>query len=94
TIATKNLAAKGVESVQVYEKKNEDAAAGEDDKIQVLDLKLKDEAKKGYFGKASVASDFNQGSADKAFYESEVMFNKFNKTQKISAFMLASNTPK
>ena len=94
TIATKNLAANGVESVQVYEKKNEDAAAGEDDKIQVLDLKLKDEAKRGYFGKASVASDFNQGDADKAFYESELLYNKFNKTQKISVFMLASNTPK
>ncbi|MBM3916618.1 MAG: hypothetical protein FJ349_03280 [Sphingomonadales bacterium] len=94
TIATKNLAANGVESVQVYEKKNEDAAAGEDDKIQVLDLKLKDEAKRGYFGKASAASDFNQGDAGKAFYESELLYNKFNKTQKISAFMLASNTPK
>ncbi|MFM7006232.1 MAG: TonB-dependent receptor [Flavobacteriales bacterium] len=94
TIATKNLAAKGVESVQVYEKKNEDAAAGEDDKIQVLDLKLKDEAKRGYFGKASAASDFNQGAADQAFYESELLFNKFDKTQKISVFMLASNTPK
>lgn len=94
TIATKNLAAKGVESVQVYEKKNEDAAAGEDDKIQVLDLKLKDEAKRGYFGKASAASDFNQGAADRAFYESELLFNKFDKTQKISVFMLASNTPK
>jgi len=94
TIATKNLAANGVESVQVYEKKNEDAAAGEDDKIQVLDLKLKDEAKRGYFGKAAVASDCNQGAADEAFYESELLFNKFNKTQKISVFMLASNTPK
>ncbi len=94
TIATKNLAAKGVESVQVYEKKNEDAAAGEDDKIQVLDLKLKDEAKRGYFGKAAVASDFNQGAAEEGFYESELLFNKFDKTQKISVFMLASNTPK
>jgi len=94
TIATKNLAAKGVESVQVYEKKNEDAAAGQDDKIKVLDLKLKDEAKKGYFGKAALASDFNQGPSDKAFYESELLYNKFNKTQKISVFMLASNTPK
>lgn len=94
TIATKNLAANGVESVQVYEKKNEDAAAGEDDKIQVLDLKLKDEAKRGYFGKASAASDFNQGDSDKPFYESELLLNKFDKTQKISVFTLASNTPK
>lgn len=85
TMATKNLAAKGVESVQVYEKKNEDAAAG-DETIQVLDLKLKDEAKKGYFGKASFATDFRK------FYEGELLANKFNKKQKISAFLLTSNT--
>lgn len=85
TMATKNLSAKGVESVQVYEKKNENGTEG-DETIQVLDLKLKDEAKKGYFGKTSVASDF------KRFYEGELLANKFNKTQKISVFALVSNT--
>ena len=93
TIATRNLGAKGVESVQVYEKKNEDAAVGEDDKIQVLDLKLKDSAKKGYFGKISGASDFGL-VRDNPFYESEILLNNFNKKQKISVFMLTSNTPK
>ena len=93
TIATRNLGAKGVASVQVYEKKNEDAAIGEDDKIQVLDLKLKDSAKKGYFGKISGASDFGV-IRDNPFYESEVLLNNFNKKQKISVFMLTSNTPK
>ncbi len=93
TIATRNLGAKGVESVQVYEKKNEDAAIGEDDKIQVLDLKLKDSAKKGYFGKISGASDFGI-IRDNPFYESEILLNNFNKKQKISVFMLTSNTPK
>jgi hypothetical protein len=93
TIATRNLGAKGVESVQVYEKKNEDAAIGEDDKIQVLDLKLKDSAKKGYFGKISGASDFGI-VRDNPFYESEILLNNFNKKQKISVFMLTSNTPK
>jgi len=93
TIATKNLAAKGVESVQVYEKKNENAKAGEDENIQVLDLKLKEDAKKGYFGKISGASDFglNQNTP---FYEGEILVNKFNKKQKISIFMLTSNTPR
>ncbi len=85
TMATKNLAAKGVESVQVYEKKNENASEG-DETIQVLDLKLKDDAKKGYFGKTSVAGDF------KRFYEGELLANKFNKKQKISVFALVSNT--
>ena len=93
TIATRNLGAKGVESVQIYEKERENAKAGEDDKIQVLDLKLKEDAKKGYFGKVSGATDFGL-SADNPFYETEVLANKFKGKQKISVFLLGSNTPK
>ena len=93
TMATKNLAANGVESVQVYEKKNDNAKEGEDETIKVLDLKLKEEAKKGYFGKVSGASDFGLFE-EKPFYEGELLLNKFNKTQKISVFALGSNTPK
>src|SRR3989338_9089641 len=61
TIATKNLAADGAETVQVYEKDSED---GSDEKIQVVDLKLKEEAKKGYFGKVNLpfSSIFIPGS--------------------------------
>jgi len=87
TIATKNLGASGVKTVQVYEKKQENAADGEET-LQILDLRLKDEAKKGYFGRVSGASDFTQ------FYEGELLLNNFNKTQKISVFVLAANTPK
>jgi len=93
TIATKNLAAKGVESVEIYEKKNEDAALGDDEKIQVLDLKLKDAAKRGYFGKVSGASDFGL-IGESGFYEGELLFNKFDKKRKISVFVLSSNTPR
>ncbi len=50
TLATKNLAASSIKTVNVYETMLPDAEAG-DDKVQVIDLKLKDEAKKGYFGK-------------------------------------------
>jgi hypothetical protein len=87
TIATKNLGANGVETVQVYEKKQENAGEGEET-IQVLDLRLKDDAKKGYFGRISGGSDFKQ------FYEAELLVNKFNKSQKISVFVLTANTPK
>lgn len=87
TMATRNLAAKGVESVQVYEKKREDASEGEE-MMQVMDLKMKDDAKKGYFGKASFATDFRK------FYEGELLANNFNKKQKISLFVLTSNTMK
>lgn len=88
TVATKNLAANGVESVQVYEKKNENAADGEDETTQVMNLKLKEDAKKGYFGKVSGASDFQN------FYEGELLANKFKGSQKISVFALGSNTPR
>ena len=94
TVATKNLGAKGVESVEVYEKKNDNAKDGEEETIQVLNLKLKDEAKKGYFGKVSGASDFGLENRDKPFYEGELLLNKFNNTQKISVFALGANTPR
>lgn len=88
TIATKNLAAKGIETVKVYEKKSDIASDGEDATIQVMDLRLKEDAKKGYFGKISAASDFQQ------FHEGEILLNKFNGARKISAFGLGSTTPR
>lgn len=88
TVATKNLAAQGVESVQVYEKKNENAGDGDEETTQVMNLKLKEDAKKGYFGKVSGASDFQN------FYEGELLANKFKKSLKVSVFALASNTPR
>jgi len=93
TIATRNLGAKGIETVDVYEKDREGASIGDDDKMQVMDLKLKDDAKKGYFGKLSGASDFGLFE-DNPFYEGEFLYNNFNKKRKISVFALTSNTPK
>ena len=90
TLATKNLNANAIESVQIYEKKSDDAAnstTGEETQ-KILNLKLKDEAKKGYFGKVSGASDFQK------FYEGEALANYFKKKLKVSVFGLASNTPR
>ena len=89
TVATRNLNASSIESVQLYEKKSDDVAnssTGEETQ-KILNLKLKDEAKKGYFGKISGASDFQK------FYEGEALGNYFKKKLKISVFGLASNTP-
>lgn len=99
TIATKNLAADGIEQVKVYEKENEDGIGGDNEKIQVLDLRLKDDAKKGYFGRVSAASDFsltpiNGEIGTNPFYEGELLLNRFNGSQKISIFALGSNTPR
>ncbi len=88
TVATKNLAANAVESVQVYEKKNESTEEGAEETVNVMNLKLKEDAKKGYFGKVSGATDFQK------FYEGEFLANKFNNKQKISVFALGSNTPR
>lgn len=87
TVATRNLAASGVESVQVYEKKNDNAGSDGDETIQVMNLQLKEDAKKGYFGKLSASSDFEK------YHEGEVLANMFKGSRKISVFGLASNTP-
>ncbi|MBA3648009.1 MAG: TonB-dependent receptor [Chitinophagales bacterium] len=88
TIATRNLNAENVQSVQLYDKKNENAGAGENSEpLKIMDLKLKEDSKKGYFGKASAASDLTK------FYEGELLANKFKGRQKVSAFALFSNTP-
>lgn len=88
TIATRNLNATAIENVQVYDKKNESTEEGANETLKVLNLKMKEDAKKGYFGKASGASDFQK------FYEGEVLANKFKGNRKISVFGLVANTPK
>jgi len=88
TIATKNLNANTVETVQVYEKKNENTEGGGDETVKVVNLKLKEESKKGYFGKVSAASDFQK------FYENDILVNKFKNNRKFSLFGLYANTPK
>ena len=99
TIATKNLGADGVAEVQVYEKENDEGIGGDDEKIQVLDLKLKEDAKKGYFGRISGASDFALTPIDgeigtNPVYEGELLLNKFKGAQKISVFALTPKTPR
>jgi len=88
TVATRNLNAASVENVQVYEKKNESGEEGKDETLKVVNLKLKEDAKKGYFGRVSGATDFQR------FYEGELLANKFKGSQKISVFALSANTPK
>jgi hypothetical protein len=88
TVATRNLGATAIENVQVYDKKNESTEEGANETLKVLNLKMKEDAKKGYFGKVSGASDFEK------FYEGEFLVNRFKGNRKISAFGLIANTPK
>ncbi|MCB9195794.1 MAG: outer membrane beta-barrel protein [Flavobacteriales bacterium] len=86
TVATKNLPASAIENVEVYEQKVEGDNTEETEKV--INLKLKEDAKQGYFGKINGASDFNN------YYEGEFLVNKFNGSQKISVFGLFTNTPR
>lgn len=88
TIATRNLNASSIDNVQVFDKKNESAEEGQNETLKVVNLKMKEDAKKGYFGKASGASDFNR------FYEAELLANRFKGNRKVSLFGLVANTPK
>ena len=88
-IATKNLRADVVKEVEVFDKKSDQAEfTGIDDgvKDKTINLKLKDDKKKGYFGKVELGG----GLDDK--YNNSVMMNAFKSKRKIAAYGIMSNT--
>ncbi len=88
-VVTKNMQSKAVSSVQVYDKKSETAAfTGIDDGIRekVINLKLKDSLKRGYFGRAEAG-----GGTDR-YYQNKGMVNAFKGKRKISAYGILSTT--
>ncbi len=88
-IATKNLRADIVKEVEVFDKKSDQAAfTGIDDgvKDKTINLKLKDNAKKGYFGKAEAGTDFTN------YYNNSIMANAFKGKRKLAAYGIMSNT--
>lgn len=85
-LASKFLRADAIETVQVYDARSEQADfTGIDDGVRAktINLKLKENKKKGAFGKASA------GANDDDFYRYELMAAHFNGSRKISAFGLA-----
>jgi hypothetical protein len=89
TLVTRNLRASIVDKVQVYDKKSDQAAfTGIDDgqKEKTINIKLKDDKKNGYFGRlgAGVATD--------GYHDSQAMFNKFEKKEKLAFYGILSNT--
>ena len=91
TVATKNLQADVLKSVQVFDKKSDQAEfTGIDDgqKTKTLNLKLKDDKKKGYFGKLDVG-----GGTDNRWNNS-AMINDFKAKKKLSAYVIMSSTGK
>jgi hypothetical protein len=88
-IATKNLRADIVKEVEVYDKKSDQATfTGIDDgvKDKTINLKLKDDKKKGYFGKVELGG----GLKDK--FSNDIMLNAFKGKRKIAGYGIMSNT--
>ncbi len=89
TIATKNLQAVAVDKVQVYDKQSDQSKATgitDEKKEKVLNLKLKEEYKKGMFGKVKAAGGLPR------WYENEAMINIFKSKRKITGYIIQSNT--
>ena len=88
-IATKNLRADAVKEVEVFDKKSDQAEfTGIDDgvKDKTINLKLKEDKKKGYFGKIEAGG----GLPDK--YDNAAMLNAFKGKRKIAGYGIMSNT--
>ena len=88
-VAVKNLRADAVDKVQVFDKKSDQSAfTGIDDgkKDKTINLKLKDNKKNGYFGKASVAGGLPE------YYNNTLMANYFKGKKKIAGYGIMSNT--
>ena len=92
-MAVKNLRADAVKTVQVFDKKSDQAAfTGIDDgkTEKTINLKLKDDKNKGHFGKIDAANGPLLDIAPR--YNTNLLFSSFKGKRKISAFLLNGNT--
>ncbi|MDR2009494.1 MAG: TonB-dependent receptor [Bacteroidales bacterium] len=88
TTVTQNLDAAAVSKVQVYNEKSEQerlTGVSDGTKDKVLNLELKEEYKKGYFGKATIAG----GTSDR--WAARGNFNWFNDKQQLSFIGYGNN---
>jgi len=90
--ATKNLDANAVSKVQVFDEKSEQSKlTGVDDgvKEKAMNLELKDEFKKGTFGKVTVAGGANEKGVPR--WAGRGNFNRFDKKSQLSFIAYANN---
>lgn len=90
-LATKNITADMIESIQVFDDMSDQAKFTKIDdgsRTKTINIKLKKDKKKGYFGKLVAGG----GTDDR--YESSLSFNKFNGDQRISLLAGSNNLNK
>src|SRR5579871_3573554 len=88
-VATKNLPADAIDKVQVYNKLSDQAElTGFDDgnSIKTINLKLKEDKKKGAFGK------INAGAGTDGRYQGKFNINSFKGARQMSVIGLGNNT--
>lgn len=91
TVATRNLQADAIDKVQVFDKKSDQAAfTGIDDgqSKKTINLKMKEDKKKGFFGKLELGGGLNDR------WNNSAMINRFRAKKKISAYGIMSSTGK
>lgn len=89
TMATKNLNSNDVAQVQLFDKKTDQATlTGIDDgeKEKAINLVLKEDAKKGYFGRIEGGSDLNK------YYQGKATANRFTSTLKAGGYIGVDRT--
>ncbi|SEA20445.1 Outer membrane receptor proteins, mostly Fe transport [Flavobacterium gillisiae] len=93
SMAVKNLRADAVKEVQVFDKKSDQAeftGIDDGDSKKTINLRLKDDKKKGFFGKIDGA---NQPFTDAdSRYNTNLLISSFKGKRKVSAFLLNGNT--
>ncbi|MCF8450971.1 MAG: outer membrane beta-barrel protein [Taibaiella sp.] len=90
-VVTQGLQANTVEKVQVFDKKSDQALfTGIDDgeKTKTINLQLKENMKKGFFGKADA------GGGSDGYFQEQLMANAFKGKRQAAVFGIASNTDK
>lgn len=84
TVATQNIGAKAVDKVQVFETKSDQdqlkSIGASGDGTKTINIKLKESAKKGYFGRLEGSTDFDK------LVNGKVMYNRFQGNQKFSVY--------
>ncbi len=89
TVATQNLPSKAVEKVEVYDAKDaQEVFSGfvTDKDTKVINLKLKKEMSKGFFGKVSSASGLNNDR-----WNQSLLLNKFSDKEQLGAYYLSNS---
>jgi len=88
-VVTQSLRADAIDKVQVFDKKSDQAAfTGIDDgvKNKTINLQMKEDKKKGYFGKLEAGTNF------KEYRNGKALVNAFKGKKKMAAYITTDNT--